>query len=97
MMGQGSLKLRILGDFFLVGAFGLVAPAMLAPISRNWSVVLVSVATFVICIAFLWDGLRTWITCTNERMGRRGAGYGESKPALREMTRSLAHDPTIGT
>jgi len=55
---QDMLRLRMITDFILVGAFGLVAPAMLAPIGRNWSVALVSAATFAIGIAFLWDGLR---------------------------------------
>lgn len=52
------LRLRIIADFILVAAFGFVAPALLAPIGRNWGVMLVSVATFAICVAFLWDGLR---------------------------------------
>jgi hypothetical protein len=51
-------RLRMIGDFILVGAFGLAAPAMLAPIGRNWGVGLVAGATFAIGIAFLWDGLR---------------------------------------
>ncbi|HTW48705.1 MAG TPA: hypothetical protein VMD92_12200 [Acidobacteriaceae bacterium] len=56
--GQGMHRLRMIADFILVGAFGFAAPAMLAPIGRNWGVMLVSVATFAIGIAFLWDGLR---------------------------------------
>jgi hypothetical protein len=55
---QGMHRLRIIADFILVGAFGLAAPAILAPIGRNWGVMLISVATFAIGIAFLWDGLR---------------------------------------
>jgi hypothetical protein len=55
---QGMLRLRMIADFILVGAFGLAAPAMLAPIGRNWGVMLIGVATFAIGIAFLWDGLR---------------------------------------
>jgi hypothetical protein len=59
MMGEGSLKLRIYGDFILVGAFGIVAPVTLAPINRHWTVFLVSVAMFAMAVAFLRDGLRT--------------------------------------
>jgi hypothetical protein len=51
-------RLRMFVDFLLVGAFGLAAPVMLAPIGRNWVVMLISVATFAIGIVFLCDGLR---------------------------------------
>jgi len=52
-------RLRMISDFLMVVAFGLVAPALLAPIARSRSVLLVSVVTFALCLAFLWDGLRT--------------------------------------
>ncbi|MGC2639657.1 MAG: hypothetical protein WA294_20910 [Acidobacteriaceae bacterium] len=45
--------------FLMVAALGVVAPALLAPITRSWSVVLVSGVTFALCVAFLWDGMRT--------------------------------------
>jgi hypothetical protein len=51
-------RVRMIADFILVGAFGLVAPAVLAPIGRNWSVMLIGAATFAIGIVCLWDGLR---------------------------------------
>jgi hypothetical protein len=51
-------RLRMITDFILVGAFGLAAPVMLAPIGRSWGVMLIGVATFAIGIVFLWDGLR---------------------------------------
>ena len=51
-------RLRLFTDFLLVAAFGLVAPALLSPIGRNWGVLLVSAAAFAIGVAFLWDGLR---------------------------------------
>jgi hypothetical protein len=57
-MSHGMHQLRMITDFVLVGAFGLAAPALLAPIGRNWGVALVAAATFVIGIGFLWDGLR---------------------------------------
>jgi hypothetical protein len=56
--GQSMHRLRMVADFILVGAFGLAAPAMLAPLGRNLGVMLISTATFAIGIAFLWDGLR---------------------------------------
>jgi hypothetical protein len=56
--GQDMHRLRMITDFILVAAFGFAAPALLAPIGRNWGVMLISVATFAIGIAFLWDGLR---------------------------------------
>lgn len=52
-------RLRVISDFLMVVAFGVVAPALLAPIARSWSVVLASGVTFALCLAFLWDGLRT--------------------------------------
>lgn len=59
MIRQGKLRLRMMADFVLVVAFGLCAPALLAPIARSWDVMLTSCATFAISVAFLWDGLRT--------------------------------------
>jgi len=59
MMGHNSLRRRVVGDFALVGAFGIVAPALLAPINRHWSVMLVAFAAFAIAVGFLVDGLRT--------------------------------------
>jgi hypothetical protein len=56
--GRDMHRARMICDFVLVGAFGLAAPAILAPIGRNWGVMLTSAATFAIGIAFLWDGLR---------------------------------------
>ena len=52
-------RLRMISDFLMVVALGIVAPALLAPIARSRSVVLVSAVTFALCLAFLWDGLRT--------------------------------------
>jgi hypothetical protein len=51
-------RLRMIADFILVGAFGFAAPVLLAPIGRNWGAGLAGIATFAICIGFLWDGLR---------------------------------------
>lgn len=56
--GLGMHRLRMTADFLLVGAFGFAAPALLAPIGRNWGVMAIAGATFAIGIAFLWDGLR---------------------------------------
>jgi hypothetical protein len=57
-MGSVMLRVRLIADFFLVVAFGFVAPMLLAPIGRSAGVMLVSAATFGISLGFLWDGLR---------------------------------------
>lgn len=63
MMGRDEapdmFRLRMISDFLMVAALGIVAPALLAPIARSWNVVLVSGVAFALCLAFLWDGLRT--------------------------------------
>jgi hypothetical protein len=59
MNSHRSIKLRMIADFVLVFAFGFVAPLILAPISKNWTVMLIAFATFLIAIGSLWDGLRT--------------------------------------
>ena len=58
-MDQGMHRLRTIADFLLVAGFGFVAPVMLAPIGRNWGVMLMGFATFAMSVGFLWDGLRT--------------------------------------
>jgi hypothetical protein len=50
--------MRMIAVFILAAVFGFVPPAVLAPIGRNWGVLMVSFATFAICVGFSWDGLR---------------------------------------
>ncbi len=49
----------MLADIVLVCAFGFVVPAILAPIGRNLSVFLTSLAAFLFAARFLLNGLRT--------------------------------------
>jgi predicted hydrocarbon binding protein len=53
------LQLRIIADIVLVCALGFAAPAILAPIGRNWGILLASFVAFLFAAGLLFDGLRT--------------------------------------
>jgi hypothetical protein len=59
MSRQGHLKLRLTVDIVLLCVLGLIAPIALSPVGRSWGVLLIYFLMFLICVGFLYDGLRT--------------------------------------
>jgi hypothetical protein len=59
MNSRQLLKRRMVADFVLAGAFGLIPPPCLVPISRNWTVMLTAFTFMLIGLGFWYDALRT--------------------------------------
>jgi hypothetical protein len=59
MEGRISLKLRMIADAIMVLGFGAVAPAALSLIGRNWRILLMEFATFLVAAGFCYDFFRT--------------------------------------
>jgi hypothetical protein len=49
----------MIADAVMALAFGIVAPIVLAPASRNWQTMLVTSASFLFAAAFQFDLIRT--------------------------------------
>jgi hypothetical protein len=59
MNSRQTIKLRMITDFVLLGIFGFVVPPVLAPLARNWPLLLAAFVTLLISIGFWLDGLRS--------------------------------------